>query len=204
MVLPGIGFSFRWQSCLHSRTAARRIDSAKRTRKNRIAPAPPARHHRRMTIAYYSTILDQPAAQVWSLIRDFNNYPRYVDGVDHGRIEDDRPGDAVGAVRRFRYGGHWIRQRLVAHSDAERSFTYAGLEPLGYPAPAYTASVEPPAPIDYEGTLRVTPVVDGNRSFLEWSVSFDGAPRDAQVWRRFLVDALSQWARSLKSRLAET
>ncbi len=64
--------------------------------------------------------------------------------------------------------------------------------------------MEPPAPIDYEGTLRVTPVVDGNRSFLEWPVSFDAAPREAEVWQRFLVDAISQWARSLKSRLAET
>jgi hypothetical protein len=58
MVLPGIGFSFRWQSCLHSRTAARRIDSAKRTRKNRIAPAAPARQHRRMTIAWQRFLVD--------------------------------------------------------------------------------------------------------------------------------------------------
>ena len=167
-------------------------------RKKRIARAAPARHHRRMTIAYYSTVLDQPAAQVWSLVRDFNNYPRYIDGVDQSLIEDDQPGDAVGAVRRFRYGGHWIRQRLVAHSDAERSFTYAGMEPFAFPAPA--AAV--PAPIDYQGTLRVTPITDGERAFLEWSVSYDATPRDAALWQPFLVDAISQWARSLKKRLA--
>jgi polyketide cyclase/dehydrase/lipid transport protein len=186
-----------------SRSRARRIDIAKRLRKSRIAPAAPARHHRRMSIAYYSTVLDQPAAQVWSLIRDFNNYPRYVDGVDHSLIENDKPGDAVGAVRRFRYDGRWIRQRLVAHSDAERSFTYAGLEPFGFPAPPYTASVEPPAAIDYEGTLRVTPVVDGNRSFLEWWVSYDAAPRDGETWQSFLVEAISQWASSLKNHVAQ-
>ena len=156
-----------------------------------------------MGIAYYSIVLEQPAAQVWSLIRDFNNYPRYVDGVDHSLIENDKPGDAVGAVRRFRYSGRWIRQRLVAHSDAARSFTYAGLEPFGFPAPACTAAAEPPAPIDYEGTLRVTPVVEGNRSFLEWWMSYDAAPRERETWQRFLVDAISQWSRSLKKRLSE-
>src|SRR5690349_1867404 len=30
-----------------------------------------------MTKAYYSTVLDYPLDTVWTLIRDFNNYPAY-------------------------------------------------------------------------------------------------------------------------------
>jgi hypothetical protein len=28
-----------------------------------------------MTKAYYSTVFEQPATQVWKIVRDFNNYP---------------------------------------------------------------------------------------------------------------------------------
>lgn len=34
---------------------------------------------------------------VWSLIRDFNNYPSYIDGVTESVIEDGKRGDEVGA-----------------------------------------------------------------------------------------------------------
>ena len=34
-----------------------------------------------MTTAYYSTVLNHPLETVWDLIRDFNNYPAYIDGV---------------------------------------------------------------------------------------------------------------------------
>ena len=36
-----------------------------------------------MTTAYYSTVLNHPLETVWTLIRDFNNYPAYIEG---GRI----------------------------------------------------------------------------------------------------------------------
>ena len=61
-----------------------------------------------MTTAYYSTVLDHPLETVWSLIRDFNNYPAYIEGVSESVIEDDRGGDEVGAIRRFCYLGNWI------------------------------------------------------------------------------------------------
>ena len=70
-----------------------------------------------MTTAYYSTVLNHPLETVWALIRDFNNYPAYIDGVSESVIEDDKGGDEVGAVRRFCYLGNWIRQRLAGHSD---------------------------------------------------------------------------------------
>ena len=55
-----------------------------------------------MTTAYYSTVLNHPLETVWALIRDFNNYPAYIEGVSESVIEDDRGGDEIGAVRRFK------------------------------------------------------------------------------------------------------
>ena len=46
-----------------------------------------------MTTAYYSTVLNHPLETVWTLIRDFNNYPAYIDGVTESVIEDDKGGD---------------------------------------------------------------------------------------------------------------
>ena len=74
-----------------------------------------------MITAFYSTVLDHPIDRVWSLVRDFNNYPRYIDGVSESMIEDEKRGDEVGAVRRFCYLGNWIRQRLVRKQIPESS-----------------------------------------------------------------------------------
>jgi hypothetical protein len=74
--------------------------------------------------AYYSETLDRPAPMVWDVVRDFNSYPVWINEIEDSHIEDDLSGTAVGAVRNFAIGGSRTRQRLVAHSDAERFFTY--------------------------------------------------------------------------------
>src|SRR5580704_3670133 len=99
-----------------------------------------------MITAYHSTVLDHPVDRVWSLIRDFNNYPAYIDGVTASVIEDNRRGNEVGAVRRFKYGDNWIRQRLSDHSDERRSLTYVGIELFAFPAGRMD---DPPSPIRY-------------------------------------------------------
>jgi hypothetical protein len=152
-----------------------------------------------MTTAYHSTVLDHPVDVVWSLIRDFNNYPAYIEGVTESVIEDDRGGDEVGAVRRFHYGDQWIRQRLSAHSDEQRSLTYAGVEPFAYPG---TAESGTPSPVRYAGTMHVLPIVDGDRTFIEWTVALDTAPTDAGVWRDQFESWIPDWTESLRRALA--
>lgn len=147
--------------------------------------------------ARYSSVIDCPVETVWSLIRDFNNYPRYIEGVTESVIEDDLQGDAVGAVRRFIYQGACIRQRLTAHSDVDRSFAYAGLTQFHYPA----SETSPLAPVDYEGLLRLMPVIDGDRTFVEWRVKFGAAPNEADRWREFLLVLIPQWVDSLRRAL---
>ena len=151
-----------------------------------------------MTTAYYSAVLDHPLDSVWSLIRNFNNYPAYIDGVSESMIEDDKRGDEVGAVRRFCYLGNWVRQRLAAHSDAEHMLSYAGIEPLPFPS----ALAEARGPVRYEGTMRLYEIVEGNRTFIEWSVALETGPQDAERWHQVFQSWIPDWTRSLERTLA--
>jgi hypothetical protein len=140
-----------------------------------------------MTRAYYSTIFREPAPEIWKIIRDFNNYQIWVKGAGESRIEEGKSGDAVGAVRHVLYQGRQIRQRLLALSDAERSQTYEFCS-------------EPSLPItSFQATLRVTPVIDGDRAFVEWWADFDCEP----IWRDRLTGTLrgwfAQWLESLRT-----
>ena len=77
-----------------------------------------------MAKSYYSMLLDHPADDVWSVIRPFDHYAWA--GVESDTvIEDGKRGDQTSAVRRVDLGSRVIRQVLLAHSDTERSYTYA-------------------------------------------------------------------------------
>jgi hypothetical protein len=152
-----------------------------------------------MITARYSTVLEHPVETAWSLIRDFNNYPAYIDGVTESVIEDDKKGDEVGAIRRFLYAGNWLRQRLAGHSDEQRTLTYVGMDPFAFP-PGVVSETPPPA--RYEGTMHLLRIVDGERTLIEWSVSVDAAPAQAESWRNLLLSMIQQWTDSLQRSLA--
>jgi len=134
----------------------------------------------------YSTVFEQTADRVWAVIRDFNSYPVWVASVAESHIEEGKSGDTVGAIRDFvEYDTH-IRQRLLALSDVDRFYTYESCDPLG--AITY-----------YRGTGRVTPIVDGNRAFVEWSVTFDCPAKEQANCTRLLEEAMPQWLKSLRA-----
>jgi Polyketide cyclase / dehydrase and lipid transport len=118
-----------------------------------------------MARAYYSTVLDHPADKVWSVIRPFDHYA-WAGVPGRTIIEEARRGDQVGSVRRFSNGEKTIRQILLAHSDCERSYSYAFCDQAPFPVQHYQA------------TIRVTPVVETNTAFVEWWATFDCAPED--------------------------
>lgn len=123
-----------------------------------------------MAKIFVSSVVAAPAAQVWARVRDFNGLPRWLPAVAESRIEDGLPSDKVGCVRDFRLqNGDRLRERLLGLSDYDMFCTYSILEsPMG---------VE-----NYVATLRLTPVTDGDRTFLEWSAEFDCAPeREADL-----------------------
>ena len=139
-----------------------------------------------MANAYYSTVFQQSAAEIWKIIRDFNNYPVWVDGAGESRIEDGKSGDTVGAVRSVLYQGRHIRQRLLALSDTERSQIY---EFCGAPS----------LPVEgFQATLRVTPVIDGDRTFGEWWANFDCEPVRRNELTATLCGWFAQWLESLR------
>ncbi len=139
-----------------------------------------------MAKAYYSTVFEQPAQDIWKIIRDFNNYTVWVGGAGESRIEDGKSGDTIGAVRNVLYQGRQIRQRLLAQSDVERSQTY---EFCGEPTLPMT---------DFQGALRVTPVIDGNRAFVEWWANFDCETARRDELAETLQNWFGKWLQSLR------
>jgi len=123
-----------------------------------------------MPRAYASTVLNAPAEQVWAAVRDFNGLPDWHPAIVDSVIEEGRSGDQVGAVRSFHLtdGAH-IRERLLSHSDAERCYSY-------------NFETTPFAVTNYHATLRVTPVTDGDRAFVEWWTTFDCEPGKTEEW----------------------
>jgi len=142
-----------------------------------------------MAKSYYSTVFEQSADQVWRVIRDFNNYPVWVDGAGESEIEEGRSSDAVGAIRNVLYNGSRRRQKLLALSDIERSQVY-GFEGAA-PMPVW----------NFQATIRVTPVIDGERAFIEWFATFDCDPEGQDERIVVLRDAFAGWLGSLRRHL---
>ena len=142
-----------------------------------------------MAKAYYSTVFEQTAPAVRKIIRDFNNYPVWVGGAGESRIEDGKSGDTVGAIRSVLYQERRIRQRLLAQSDVERSQTY---EFCGAPSLPVTG---------FQATLRVTPVVDGDRAFVEWWAIFDCDAGRCDELTGTLRASFGKWLESLRAAL---
>jgi len=100
----------------------------------------------------------------------------------------------VGAVRSVLYRGRHIRQRLLALSDVERAQTY---EFCGAPS----------LPVGVSGHLayypggRFTPVVNGDRSFVEWWADFDCEPARRDELTGTLRGWFAQWLESLRGEL---
>jgi hypothetical protein len=142
-----------------------------------------------MATAYYSTIFREPAADIWKIVRDFNNYTVWVGGDGESRIEDGKTGEAVGAVRNVLYQGRNIRQRLLALSDIERSQTYefcgAALLPV----------------TGFQATLQIREIVDGDGAFVEWWAEFDCEPAQREELAGTLRGWFAKWLESLRTSL---
>ncbi|HTB48159.1 MAG TPA: SRPBCC family protein [Acetobacteraceae bacterium] len=144
-----------------------------------------------MARSYYSTVIDIASDLAWAAIRDFGHYG-WAGVVSETHIEDGRSGDAVGCIRDVSLSDRTIRQILLAHSDRDRSYTYAFCDASPFPVH------------DYVATIRITPVADGNRSFVEWWATFDCAADDRARWVAFFADSFRQWLEALRCHLAAT
>ena len=145
-----------------------------------------------MATAHWSTEIPVPVDALWAIVRDFGNYRLFTSGRGEAFVEGGRRGDSVGAIRNATLDGRTVRQRLLAHSDVERFYTY---EFRG----------EPPLPIEnYVATLRLKPIVENGSTFLEWTAGFDASPGERAAMKAQLERLFSVWVRSLKETILES
>jgi len=133
-----------------------------------------------MPRVFVSSIVEAPADKVWALIRRFDAAAQWLPFVNSSPIEDGGDPTRVGCVRVVTQNdGAVFREVLVALSDAERSYSYTF---VGSPVPVS----------DHRTTLRVLPITDDNRSYVEWCSRFEIAPEHETQFvelmnRNFLV-----------------
>lgn len=120
-----------------------------------------------MPRVFVSSVIDAPAQRVWERVRDFNGLPRWHPRIRESRIENGEPPDRVGCIRDFNLqNGDRIREKLLGLSDYDMFCTYSILES--------------PMPLTgYVATIRLTPVTDGDRTFIEWTAEFECAEEAA-------------------------
>ena len=117
-----------------------------------------------MARVYASSVINASAARVWARVRDFNGLSNWHPAIAESRIENGEPSDKVGCIRNFSLrNGDRLREQLLGLSDYDMFYTYSILDS--------------PMPLTgYVATLRLTPVTDQDRTFIEWSAEFDCAP----------------------------
>lgn len=123
-----------------------------------------------MPRVFVSSVVDAPAERVWAVIRRFDAVAEWLPFVKSSPIEDGGDPTRVGSIRILtQKDGEVFREVLVTLSDAERFYSYT--------------FVSSPVPVqNHRTTLRVLPIIDGNRSYVEWSSRFDIAPEhEAQL-----------------------
>jgi Polyketide cyclase / dehydrase and lipid transport len=119
--------------------------------------------------------------------------PSWHPVVADSMIEDGRPGDAVGSIRKITTradDGQTLREKLLSLSDHDRSVSFD----------FQTA----PFPVrNYYSTLRVIPITDGDRSFIEWWATFDcDEAREAEMVRTFVQGVYQPGFEALKQHFA--
>ena len=146
-----------------------------------------------MAKSYYSTIIDDPVDEVWSVARDFNGLATWnAPMVPRSEIEDGKAGDQVGSVRNFTLAnGANLREKLLTHSDRDRSYSYNFQQ---HPF----EGVE-----NYVSTIHFLPVTETNQTFAEWWTEFDTEPDKVGYWEGFFASQVFKGAlEAMKAYLA--
>ncbi len=119
---------------------------------------------------FVSSVVDAPTEKVWGIIRRFDAAADWLPFVKSSPIEDGGDPARVGCVRVVtQTDGAVFREVLVALSDPERFYAYTF---VGSSVPVRNHCT----------TLRVLPITDGDRSYVEWSSRFEIDPEhEAQL-----------------------
>ena len=139
-----------------------------------------------------STIIDAPTGRVWEALRDFNGHGIWHPAVATSAIERAEGADKVGCVRRFKLrDGSELRERLLALSDLEQSFSYCLLDT---PIPLF----------NYVAHVRLLPVTDGDRTFWQWECRFTTRPGEEAALAAMVGEQIYQAGfEAIRGRLRE-
>ena len=111
--------------------------------------------------------------RVWQAIRSFREY-EWGESVGPGVIEGGGADNEVGSVRAFTYYGVLSRQRLTAHSDADRAYSWESCEPY--------ESVD-----HYEATLKIEPVGE-EASKVTWMWRYEAPEAEIPKWNSLFAE----------------
>ena len=121
-----------------------------------------------------SSVINASVSEVWDKVRDFNGLPNWYPSVIDSHIEDGTPSDRVGCIRAFRReDGLYFREQLLALDDREHTYTYALLES--------NTTMQ-----DYFCTMKLSPITDRDRTYIEWLADFRCFPEEADELRQNL------------------
>lgn len=137
-----------------------------------------------MAQAYASAIIEAPVEAVWGAIRDFGALATWHPAIALSEIEGGDDGDVVGCIRRLELkGGGAARERLLMLDDSRYTFSY------NFETPAF--------PIDnYVATVELIPVTNGDKTFAQWTGTFDARPEETADYAELLSNAVfaAGWA----------
>lgn len=126
--------------------------------------------------------------RVWQAIRSFRNY-EWGEGVGPGTIENGRPDNKIGSVRLFTYYGMPSQQRLTAHSDADRTYSWESCAPY--------ESLD-----HYDATLKVEPIAD-QASQVIWTWRYQAPEAEAPRWDGFFAEESRKSLMKLRNQLGD-
>lgn len=139
-----------------------------------------------------SSVIDAPVEDVWGRIRDFNGLPGWHPRMVESHIEDGKGADEIGCVRAFKVvSGATVREKLLEFSDGDFLVSYS--------------IIETPQPIsNHKASLQLRRVTDGNRTYAEWTATFDSPADEADAVAKGMGENVFQGGfNALKSHFAK-
>lgn len=139
---------------------------------------------------FTSSVINAPVDEVWAITRDFDGFPLWHPAVNKSFIEEGYPADKVGCIRNFTLvTGETVRERLVTLCDINRICRYTLLDG--------------PLPMrDYVATFQLTPVTDGNLTFVDWHAGFFTDAAEAESTSRRIEEIFQEGFDAMKQRFA--
>ena len=113
---------------------------------------------------YNSCIVDAPVARVWSALRDFHDMSWARGVIESLEHVGEAASDQIGAKRVLNGVFH---ETLHALNDADRE--------LKYTIDDGPDAVSKDNVRGYVGVVRVLPVTEGDKTFVEWSSSWENS-----------------------------